>query len=224
MSHYKRCDIDALLQDTWLQVVSLHQGPVFKEGEGRALWERCVADVERVQLALKEAGVDEPSCQHILTAQCALLDEAVKRRGVQDDACVQWYDIPLQGHFLGMMEAGDYLCDRMRDVLREPNADTDVLICFHRVMLLGFLGSYRSVNDPERAKLVNALADKVPAFRFSQEQPVLAEARGGRAVGGIFNSWLVRIALCLTILVALWWGLDHWLDQMLTTLLPGAVK
>ena len=33
-------DIDALLQDTWLQVVSLRHGPTFQEGEGWVLWER----------------------------------------------------------------------------------------------------------------------------------------------------------------------------------------
>lgn len=66
------------------------------------------------------SGLDDASCQHILTAQCALLDEAVKGRGVEDEACLQWYDIPLQGHFLGTMDAGDTLCERMRDVLREP--------------------------------------------------------------------------------------------------------
>jgi type VI secretion system protein ImpK len=87
-------DIDALLQDTWLQVISLRHGPQFQEGEGRVLWERCIADVERVQRELKASELDEASCQHILTAQCALLDEAVKGRGVEDDACVQWYDIP----------------------------------------------------------------------------------------------------------------------------------
>jgi type VI secretion system protein ImpK len=30
-------DIDALLQDTWLQVISLRHGPQFP-GEGRILW------------------------------------------------------------------------------------------------------------------------------------------------------------------------------------------
>ena len=88
-------DIDALLQDTWLQVISLRYGPQFQEGEGRILWERCIADVERVQRELKASELDETSCQHILSAQCALLDETVKGRGVEDDACVQWYDIPL---------------------------------------------------------------------------------------------------------------------------------
>jgi len=217
-------DIDALLQSTWLQAISLRHGPVFNEGEGRVLWERCVADVERVQHGLKEAGLDEANCRHILTAQCALLDEAVKSRGVQDDACVQWYDVPLQGRFLGTMEAGDSLCDLMRDVLREPAPDQAVLVCFHRVMLLGFLGSYRTLNDPAREKLVNALGERVPPLSLPQEHPLLAEAKSGRAVGGLFASWPVRIGISLVVLIALWWGLNQWLDHTVLTLLPGAEK
>lgn len=217
-------DIDALLQDTWLQVISLRHGPQFQEGEGRVLWERCIADVERVQRELKASELDAASCEHILTAQCALLDEAVKGRGVEDDACVQWYDIPLQGHFLGTMDAGDTLCDRMRDVLREPAPDIAVLTCFQRVMMLGFLGDYRALNDPERQKLIGALSEHVAPFSYPQTHPVLAESRVGRGVGGWFASWPARIGLSVIVLAALWWGLDRWLDQMLLTLLPGAVK
>lgn len=217
-------DIDELLQDTWLQVVSLRHGPTFSDGEGRLLWERCVADVERVQKTLNESGLNEESSQYILTAQCALLDKAVKGRGVQDDACVQWYDIPLQGRFLGTMDAGDTLCDRMKKVLREPAPDIAVLTCFQRVMLLGFLGSFRSVHDPERQKLVNALSERVEPFTFPQNHPVLAESHAGRGIGRWFSSWLVRIGLSVLFLAALWCGLDHWLDQMLITLLPGVVK
>ncbi|MDF7785866.1 type VI secretion system protein ImpK [Pantoea sp. PNA 14-12] len=217
-------DIDALLQNTWLQVISLRYGPVFQDGEGRRLWEHCIADVERVQRELKDSELSEVSCQHILTAQCALLDEAVKGRGVEDDACVQWYDIPLQGHFLGTMDAGDTLCDRMRDVLREPAPDQAVVTCFQRVMMLGFLGSYRSLNDPERQKLVCALSDDVTPFSYPQNHPVLAESHRGRRMGGWLASWPVRIGLSVVVVAALWWGLDHWLDQTLHTLLPGAVK
>jgi len=217
-------DIDALLQDTWLQVISLRHGPQFQEGDGRVLWERCIADVERVQRELKASELDEASCEHILTAQCALLDEAVKGRGVEDDACVQWYDIPLQGHFLGTMDAGDTLCDRMRDVLREPAPDIAVLTCFQRVMMLGFLGDYHALNDPERQKLIGALSEHVAPFSYPQTHPVLAESRAGRGVGGWFASWPARIGLSVIVLAALWWGLDSWLDQMLLTLLPGAVK
>lgn len=136
------------------------------------MWDRCVADVERVQRALKEGNLDEAGCRHILTAQRALLDEAVKGRGVQDDACVKWYEIPLQGHFLGTMDAGDTLCDRMRAVLREPAPDIVVLTCFQRIMMLGFLGSYRSPNDPERTRLVEALNARVPPFIVPQTYPI----------------------------------------------------
>lgn len=217
-------DIDALLQNSWLQVISLRHGPTFQDGEGRRLWERCIADVECVQRALKTSQLDEASCQHILTAQCALLDEAVKGRGVEDDACVQWYDVPLQGHFLGTMDAGDTLCDRMRDVLRDPAPDPAVVTCFQRVMMLGFLGSFRSLNDPERQKLVNALSEHVTPFSYPQNHPVLAASRAGRGMGGWLASWPARIGLSAVVVVALWWGLDRWLDQTLLALLPGAVK
>ncbi|MNB87523.1 hypothetical protein D3C75_345230 [compost metagenome] len=217
-------DIDALLQNTWLQVISLRHGPEFQDGEGRALWDRCVADIERVQQALKASELDETSCQHILTAQCALLDEAVKGRSVQDDACVQWYNIPLQGHFLGTMDAGDTLCDRMRDVLRQPDPESAVLTCFQRVMMLGFLGSFRSLNDPIRKKLVSTLSEHVAPFSYPQTHPVLVESRAGRSIGGGFSSWPVCIVFSVVLVVALWWGLDYWLDHTLATLLPGAVK
>ncbi|HDJ1437840.1 TPA: type VI secretion system protein TssL, short form [Serratia rubidaea] len=224
MSEKQECDIDALLQNSWLQVISLRHGPAFNDGDGRVLWERCVADVEQVQQALREAGCDEASRRHILYAQCALIDEAVKGRGVQDDACVQWYDMPLQGHFLGTIDAGDTLCDRMRDVLREPAPDSAVLTCFHRVMLLGFLGGYRSLNDPEREKLLQALHDRVPPFGYPQTAPVLAGVKGGRRMSDWFAAWPVRIGCALLALAVLWWGLDHWLDTLLATLLPGAVQ
>lgn len=217
-------DIDALLQDTWLQVISLHHGPQFQEGDGRVLWERCVADVERVQRALKESGLDAAGCLHILTAQCALLDEVVKRRGVEDDAWVQWYDVPLQGHFLGTMDAGDTLCDRMRNVLSDPDADMAVLTCFQRVLILGFLGNFHSVNVPERQKLVLALSERVPPFSVAQTHPILAESPAGQGVFDRVSSWPVRIAVSTGGVVALWWGLDLWLDHILVTLLPGTVK
>lgn len=52
-------DIDALLQNTWLQVISLRHGPQFRDEEGYTLWQRCIADVERVQHELKASGLDD---------------------------------------------------------------------------------------------------------------------------------------------------------------------
>jgi type VI secretion system protein ImpK len=91
-------------------------------------------------------------------------------------------------------------------------------------MMLGFLGSFRSLNDPERQKLVNALSEHVTPFSYPQTHPILAESRTGRGMGGWLTSWPVCIGLSVVVVTALWWGLDHWLDQMLATLLPGAVK
>jgi type VI secretion system protein ImpK len=213
-------DIDALLQDTWLQVISLRHDPNFADGEGLALWQRCVNDAERVQLALRDAGVSRESRHDILLAQCALLDEAVKGRGVQDDACVQWYHMPLQGHFLQTMDAGETLCDRMQQVLAQPEADAMVLTCFHRVMMLGFLGGYGSADAPARQQLVSALTKRVPAFMRSVDAPLLSRAHNGLRTGWL-SSWPARLGLTALLLAALWWGLNHWLDHLIATLLPG---
>jgi type VI secretion system protein ImpK len=216
----KALDIDALLQNTWLQVISLRHGPQFTDGEGLALWQRCVNDAERVQLTLREAGVNRESCQDILLAQCALLDEAVKGRGVQDDACLQWYHMPLQGHFLQTMDAGETLCDRMQQVLAQPEADEMVLTCFHRVMMLGFLGGYVSVDTPARQQLVSALSKRVPPYTRAADAPLLSLANSGLDTRWL-NSWPARLGLTALLLAALWWGLDRWLDHLITTLLPG---
>lgn len=216
----KTIDIDALLQNTWLQVISLRHGPQFTEGEGLALWQRCVSDAERVQLALRDAGVSRESRHDILLAQCALLDEAVKGRGVQDDACVQWYHMPLQGHFLQTMDAGETLCDRMQQMLAQPEADEMVLTCFHRVMMLGFLGGYTSIDAPARQQLVSALTKRVPPFTRAADAPLLSLESGGLRAGWL-SSWPARLGLTALLLAALWWGLNHWLDHLITTLLPG---
>ncbi|SUP90247.1 membrane protein [Yersinia pseudotuberculosis] len=82
-----------------------------------------MADIERVHQALKDTGHSEQSCQHIRYAQCALLDETVKGRGVQDDAYFVWCHSPLQAHFFNTLDAGSQLYERMRAVLREPAPD-----------------------------------------------------------------------------------------------------
>lgn len=224
MSHRNECDIDALLQNSWLQVISLRHGPKIKEGEGQLLWQRCVSEVEKVQQALKDAGYDAQQVKDILYAQCALIDEVVKGRGAQDDAYVQWLHLPLQGHFLGTVDAGDLLCDRMREVLREPAPEGVVITCFQRVMLLGFLGGYRSLNDPEREKLVQALNAQVPPFTGPLAQAVLAESKAGFSSSGWLSSWPLRIGFSVLLLVAVWWALNHWLSSLVCSLLPGAVK
>jgi type VI secretion system protein ImpK len=216
-------DIDALLADTWLQVISLHQGWNCPEGEGQIFWKRCVADIERVQKALKEADVSEQNCQHIMYAQCAILDETVKGRSVQDDAYFVWCNSPLQAYFFKTLDAGNQLYERMRNVLREPAPDMAVLTCFHRVLMLGFLGGYVSEAVTEREQLVDQLSARVPAFSFASSRPVLAMASSSNRLAIWLRYWPVRLGLAVLIIALLWCGLDHWLSGLLTTLLPGSM-
>ncbi len=213
-------DMDALLQDTWLQVISLRQGMACEEGEGQVLWQRCVADIEHIQKALIEADVSEQSRQHILYAQCALLDETVKGRSVQDDAYFVWSHSPLQAHFFNTLDAGHQLYERIRSVLREPAPDSAVLVCFHRVLMLGFLGGYRSLTAPEREQLVDQLSVRVLPFNMIPSQPILAVAASRHRLGIWLRYWPVRLVLAGLTVALLWWGLDHQLSGLLPTLLP----
>lgn len=53
---------------------------------------------------------------------------------------------------------------------------------------------------------------------------VLVESRAGLGISGWLAPWPVRIGLSVVVVLALWWGLNHWLDHLLLTLLPGEVK
>ncbi len=212
------CDIDALLQDSWLQVISLRYGPQVKEGEGRVLWERCITNVERVQLALKASGTDSVVCRSILHAQCALLDETVRERGICDDAGVQWCNVTLQQHFLGVGVIDCDLCELMHRILAESAPNWMVLACFHRIMLLGFLGSFRSVNDPQRLQLIGALSERVGPLHVPQLCPLQTAICRPCALSKWLSLWPVCLVLSALFLAGIWWGVDSWLAQMLDTL------
>lgn len=220
----KDIDIDALLESAWLIVTELRYGARLAEGEGEVLWQRCVEDIAQVMAQLEQAGMSEAGRQHILYAWCALLDETAKGREGEDDACIVWYDRPLQAKYFGTMDAGDALYERIRQVLREPAPDVAVLTCFHRVLVLGFKGSYATLNDPAREQLVQALAERVPPSGFTPDGPLLATVSSGHGVREWLRHWPVCIGLSALVVAVLWLGLDHWLDGLVTSLLPGAGK
>ena len=220
----KDIDIDALLANAWLIVTELRYGAVLAEGEGDLLWQRCVEDIRQVMAQLEQAGMSNSDRQHILYAWCALLDETAKGREGEDDACIVWYDRPLQAKYFGTMDAGDALYERIRQVLREPSPDSAVLTCFHRVLALGFKGSYATLNDPAREQIVRALAERVPPPDFAPNGPLLATVPSDHGVRGWVRHWPVCIGLCAIVVAVLWLGLNHWLDALVTSLLPGAGK
>lgn len=217
----KEINLDALLADIWLTVTALRHGAKLTEGEGDTLWRHCVDNLEQSQSTLEHHEVSESSRQHILYALCALLDETAKGREGEDDACIVWYDRPLEVKYFGTMTAGDTLYERMRQVLREPAPDPLVLNCFQRVLVLGFKGSAASLTDPARERLVQALTGRVPAFDVAQHQPVLATVPTGSGLREWLRYWPVCIGLSAILVAGLWLGLDRWLDRLVATLLSG---
>lgn len=218
-------NLDMLLADIWLTVTALRHGVRLADGEGETLfWQHCVDNLEQSQTTLERHGVSVASREHILYALCALLDETAKGRDGEDDACIVWYDRPLEVKYAGTMTAGDTLYGRMQAVLREPSPDLLVLTCFQRVLMLGFKGSAVSLTDPVRERLLQELSQRVPAFDVAQHQPVLAGVPAASGLRDGLRHWPVCIGLSAILVAGLWLGLNHWLDVLVTTLLPGAGK
>jgi type VI secretion system protein ImpK len=153
-----------------------------------------------------------------------VLDETVKGRNTHDDIYFIWCDSPLQAHFFKTLDAGSQLYERVRQVLREPAADSAVLLCFHRVLMLGFKGSLGSLADVERQQLVDQLSARVPAFTSLPANPVLSIAPSRHRIGVWLRYWPLRLGFAALLVALLWLGLDHWLAGLLPILLPGSVQ
>ena len=71
---------------------------------------------------------------------------------------------------------------------------------------------------------MRVLTERVPPFETDQSRPVLAGISGRSGLADGLRRWPVCIGLSLVAIAALWWGLNHWLDSLIATLLPGAGK
>lgn len=221
-------DIDELMAETWLIVTMLHHGAAVPEG--KVLYQRCCAEVERVREVLEKAGYDKTSIEHISYAQCALLDEAVLMRhasapdsdvisdGVSRAEGVpkEWKAAPLQARYFSTLRAGGTLWQRIRDVLQQPAAAQEVLTCYHRVLAFGFQGLYtlKEEDSSQRDAVLKALAARVPPL--SADLSLVVHNRARYRCGWLrsFGFWLV-MALLVTGLA--WWGGHLWLQSLLTT-------
>ena len=162
---FSASDLDALLQDSYLLVVELRQGASMQNSPG--LWTRCEKQVEQVQQGLKDAGVSKHSLELISHAQCALLDETVLGCAT-DNAHADWAGKPLQTRFFSSHQAGEFLYEQMREALLQPAPEVLVLTAFQRVLMLGFQGRYRDLNDPEREQLLADLNARVAPLQLNQ--------------------------------------------------------
>ncbi|MNN28767.1 hypothetical protein D3C81_1423470 [compost metagenome] len=168
-----------------------------------------------------EAGVSQRSINQICYAQCALLDETVLRNA-SEQAHAVWAAKPLQAHFFSRHQAGEQLYEDMREALAEPAPDLRVLTCYHRVLMLGFLGRYRTETAPEREQLLTALGEHVEPFVTAGSTPVLVRARGGNWRRWVSLPWLHLMA-AVVLLMGIWLVLHRVLGDTVTSLLRGQV-
>lgn len=193
----------------WLMVSQLRSGQEVKDGE--ALYRRACRWVNTARESLNEAGFSTTSCDHMLYAYCALMDESVLNRDKQDDGYRQWRKDPLQARYFRTLNAGEELWERIRTALREPAPDVAVLTCLYRTLQLGFTGQYRTQDDERREDVVKALSERVPPFALTQETPVVV--RASRLRSGRRMYWL-GWAAGVVVLAALWFTFSSVLSQM----------
>jgi type VI secretion system protein ImpK len=215
-----RINVDLIFQDTYLLVIELRHGRTMTNS--KTLRETCIAQVEGARSALQEAGMSPRSVDLIIHAQCALLDEAVFAN-VGDGVRQIWINESLQARFCGHHRAGEILHEQMREVLREPAPDMHVVTVFQRVMMLGFLGGYRSLDDEERLVLKKQL-DALAGLRIEELGPTWIDARGPvRTFPWWLRSPLVHLAIAGLALFAVWWFLNRSLANMVDELVRRGV-
>jgi len=209
--------IDSLLQDSYLLVVELRQKASIDSSEPFVAL--CIQQVEYVRQRLEQSGLSQRSIDHISHAQCALLDETVLGCAKDGDHS-KWASEPLQAKFFNRHQAGEFLYEDMREVLREPAPDLHVLTTFHRVLMLGFQGRYRDINDPEREQLLADLSAQVAPFQLSQTLPTQVIAGSRRAALSWLRAPLGQVLAAGLLLGATWWGLDYLVGGLVATLVP----
>jgi type VI secretion system protein ImpK len=213
-------DTDEIFQDSYLLVIELLHGCTLSHDT--TLRQTCIAQVEGARAALQQAGMSARNVDRVILAQCALLDEAVLARA-RDSVRQAWVNEPLQARFFGHHQAGDVLYEEMRQVLREPAPDLDVLTVYKRVMTLGFLGCHQTRDAEDRVDLM----DQVNAFvaPLTEKQPSLVIDSSGPSWGcrrwsGSPVSRMVGAGLLLAVM---WWVLSRSLADAVATLGQGGV-
>ncbi len=207
--------IDTIFADTWLTVCQLRHGTQINNGQ--EFYRRACEQIDNSRQLLTEKGYSASTIENMLYAQCALLDESVmNRRDIRDDGYTHWLQSPLQARYFNTLEAGSKLWDRIQNVLQESAPNPDLLILFHRVLTLGFMGKFTQPDDEQREQIVKLLTARVPTYALSSSLPRVIRPQKLFSRRRLY--WMGWIG-GIVILAGLWWGLSHSLDQLLQQLL-----
>jgi type VI secretion system protein ImpK len=212
--------IDNLLQDTWLFVMEIYSNPTQIRDE--ALYQRAYRQVETVRDTLKARKESDEFINHVLYAQCGLLDVTVMTTAPNRDDNIVWQRKPLQAVFVEELRAGEVLYERAKALLRQLSPDPRLLVLYQRVFGLGFGSGWgdqlerRDLREP----LMESLNALVPAGELPLSAPLVVERRP-TVRGTLLHSRLAHIVLALLVTGGLAVGLQMSLLHVLQMALPG---
>ncbi|ECA1950231.1 DotU family type IV/VI secretion system protein [Salmonella enterica subsp. enterica serovar Virchow] len=195
--------LDTLMQDTWLLALAIRNDPPVTVDD--ALFQSCFAMIQQVQDKLAAAGASGYLAEEIKFAHCVFLDEAVMTQP-DTDVSTWWRQTPLQGHFLDSLHGGEHFYEHIKKLLREPAPSEALLTCYHRMLLLGYVGKYRSENNDERQSLMRQLETQLPLRAGAQTHHDIVVSTGP-AENRIWRSPQVILTALLLLAVGMWAGL-----------------
>lgn len=237
-------DIDALMAETWLTVAQLRHGGKVTDGPAlyaackaqvksvREALERAGFDAESIdhityaQCALldetvlkrrPESQTSEDDTGETDATDRPSVDENVHNAlnmATLDAGQRAWRSAPLQAVYFGSLRAGGALYDRIAEILRHPAPEPAVLICYQRVLALGFQGQYQlsGVGQARRDEVISALNERVPPLEIGAS--LVVEKTGRRRYNLLRSVWF-WIVLAVVLTAVAWSGGHLWLQDLL---------
>lgn len=215
MSQY--IDIDKLMAKTWLIVTQLKYG--WYDPNSASLYDTCCQQIDAVKKALAQTKLAPENIEHIIYAQCALLDKTVMALLAQsnedDDIFYAWRVAPLQARYFSSLDAGEALWERIQSVLGQVHPNDTVLTCFHRVLMLGF-NTHEVTTEtlsPERKLLMDKLSRQISPPKSTLPLVIQHQQKSSLKLIRSFGFWS---ALLLVGIVVITWGGQTWLNRLLS--------
>lgn len=116
-------------------VMDIYHQPA--QARDEALYHYAVMLVETVQEKLKAAKEHDDFINHVIYAQCAMMDDAVLNTASSLENSV-WLHNPLQARFVMQMRAGEVMFERVRELLHQAAPDPRLLVLYQRLFGMGF--------------------------------------------------------------------------------------
>lgn len=205
MSSSSFSSLQTLLRPTLLLVTLLSQQA--SASAVHMLRARGAGLVEQLQQDLLDAGYDDATVSEATFAQCALLDDAV-RRHLAPSQRAEWDREWLQARFFGARDAQGVVLQRIEAAANGLSASLEMTVMYRMMLGLGF--AQGAIDATYRQQLMAMLAPSTKPALSTTVSPILPPAFADQAEASTTtkgNVW-ARTAIVAACLVALWAGLS----------------